>query len=67
MNKPNRSRLPRGWFLLQVLVFSGVPFVLAGWLLLAAAQPITVRVFGATLIALAGVWNFVRAWRRFNR
>ncbi len=52
---------------MHVLLFTGVPFVLAGWLLFSAIQSLPVKIFAATVVALAGIWNLMRAYTRSMR
>lgn len=53
--------LPFGLF---ILVFAVPLFLVAGWLLLVAPQPLWVKLFASAVTALGGLWN---AWRGWNR
>lgn len=63
-----RSRTMKRWvpFGLFVLVFSIPAFLLAGWLLLFAPQPVWVKLLGSAAITLAGLWNLWRGWKRLG-
>jgi len=54
-------------FGLFALAFALPGFLLAGWLLLIAPQPIWVKLFGGAVLTSAGLWNLWRGWNSLGR
>lgn len=67
MSKPERRRPRTWWVAVLTVMVAGVPVAAAIWLVVVANQPIWVKAFGATVMALAGLWNLFRARQRLWR
>jgi len=67
MIEGDRRRPPTWWVVAHVLIFTCVPFAAAAWVLLVSSQPAAIKLFAATVVAFAGLWNLWRVRDKWFR